>query len=380
MAHGFAHRPALAVKGGFLHQVTGQSDAEVFATLAEIIRKRFRKTLGTVRVVEKPRLAKGGGVYVKEELRQRVKNVNAESFFVSFRKIVRPRDDGSIREKPILKGPHDLHLRLVGEDGGDCLAEFLTHNLLIGAVGIIRKRGQRVFVQRVHVAGLVKGIGGLVHDGISVVTDAEAALAILESFVPFATAKQQAHGIGGKKLSAARLSAVGGKSCVLLPLYAGKNQRSPSKPAVLGNCAARKAGRITILVVKPSEHTALFGVRHASFDALVEFLPEVRGGKPCARVHMIAAEAHFAEKLRLTHALLFFELIVPRPKGRAAILGRRVLKKFITQFFGFVFVVQHNFLRFISGHRPHIHRGRIHRLRPIDALRLRGGAFPREAP
>ena len=54
-----------------------------------------------------------------------------------------------------------------------------------------------------------------------------------------------------------------------------------------------------------------FGLVNAGVHERHEFGAEIRGVHAGADVHMIAAEAHFAEYLRLTHQLVLFEAAVP---------------------------------------------------------------------
>ena len=62
-------------------------------------------------------------------------------------------------------------------------------------------------------------------------------------------------------------------------------------------------------------------------------------------MHMKSAEAHLMKNFYLPQKLVLFELAVPRPERRGAILARRGAKQLIGQGAEIILFIKHIFLR-----------------------------------
>ena len=211
-------------------------------------------------------------------------------------------------------------LRLVGEDGGDGIAETVADLTEIRLMRYLDKPFNGGFVHCVYICIAVVARRGVRRFKVGV--------KYTSPIVGFFLVAQYA--VGGKasvvvkryRKAADKLAVSAAQSRCLFVTAADLpgdlliRERCEKQVAyavffVLCDKTARKAGGPAILIVKPCKHTVLLRLVNAGADAGHELIPEVWRIHARTDVHMIAAKSHLSENVCLTHQLVLVKTAVP---------------------------------------------------------------------
>ena len=125
----------------------------------------------------------------------------------------------------------------------------------------------------------------------------------------------------------------------------GKEQVTSAETLIFCYYSAGGAGRPSVLVIEPSKHFFALRLVGAGADEMHELVAQIFRIHAGSDMHMKSAEAHLMKNFYLPQKFVLFELAVPRPERRGAVLARRGAKQLVRQGAEIILFIKHIFLR-----------------------------------